>query len=203
MSSTTTGSKPVKLIGLIMVIAGLFMVVAGGVTWGLVTSQLKDANIVVAAVTEKAPGDLAGKPVAGPFTAYAQASAINFHTLALTNNRTYAQLGADAKALKAKLATAGANKAEIAKDPGVIALADARTTAMNGSFLRASLFTSVISFGVAALVIGLGFLFGLLGFALVKVSAPSVVITAPVKNVAPAKTPALAKTAPVAAKAKA
>jgi hypothetical protein len=185
MSTTTSSNKPVKLIGVIMVIAGLFMAIAGGVTWGLVTTQLKAEAIVVSAVTDKDPGPLAGKPVAGPFTAYAQANAINHHALEGANNRTYAQLGADAKALKAKLAAAGANKADIAKDKGVIALADARDNTMTGSFLRASLFTSVISFGVAALVIGLGFLFALLGFALVKVAAPIEITTTPAKVAAP------------------
>ena len=47
---------------------------------------------------------------------------------------------------------------------------------MNGSFLRASLFTSVVAFGVAVLVMGLGLLFALLGLALTKVSR-SVVVT--------------------------
>jgi hypothetical protein len=186
MSTTTSSNKPVKFIGLIMVVAGLIMVVAGGVTWGLVTSQLKAESIVVAAVTPEAPGSLAGKPVAGPFTAYAQANAINHHALAGAKDRTYAQLGADSKALAAKLTAAGATKADVAKDKGIIALKDARDNTMTGSFLRASLFTSVISFGVAALVIGLGFLFGLLGFALVKVAAPVVVPAAAVKT-APAK----------------
>ena len=173
MSSSTTGNKPVKLIGLITVIAGFVMILAGGVTWGLVTTQLKAEHIAVAAVTPEAPGSLAGKPVAGPFTAYAQANAIKHHALAGANNRTYAQLGDDAKALKAKLAAAGTSKADIAKDEGVVALADARDTAMNGSFLRASLFTSVVSIGVAALAIGLGLLFALLGFALIRLSAPT------------------------------
>ena len=68
----------------------------------------------------------------------------------------------------------GASPEVIAKDAGVVALADSRTNSMTGSFLRASLFTSVISFGVAALAIGLGVLFALLGFALVKVSTPTV-----------------------------
>jgi len=38
-----------------------------------------------------------------------------------------------------------------------------RVTAMNASFLRASLFTSVVSFGVAAMAAGLGALFFLIG----------------------------------------
>ena len=49
---------------------------------------------------------------------------------------------------------------------------------MNGSFLRASLFTSVVAFGVAALVMGLGLLFILIGVALRKVSTSDVVIYA-------------------------
>ena len=176
-SSSHRDNRPVKLIGLIMVVAGLIMIVAGGATWALVTTQLKAENITVAAVTPEAPGRLAGKPVAGPFTAYAQAAAINYHALAGANNRTYAQLGDDANALKAKLAAAGASKAEIAADKGVIALGDSRDTAAKGSFLRASLFTSVISYGVAALAMGLGLLFGLLGFALMKISRPTEVST--------------------------
>jgi hypothetical protein len=152
------------------------MIVAGGATWFMVTTQLKAEHITVAAVTDKNPGRLAGKPVAGPFTAYAQADAINHHALEGANNRTYAQLGDDAKALKAKLAASGLSKEEVAKNPDVLALAATRDSTMNGSFLRASLFTSVVAFGVAVLVMGLGLLFALLGLALTKVSR-SVVVT--------------------------
>jgi hypothetical protein len=178
MPRTTSTHRSVKLIGLLTIIAGVLMIVAGGVTWALVTSQLKAENITVAAVTDKDPGPLAGKPVAGPFTAYAQANAINHHALEGANNRTYAEIGADAKALKAKLAASGLSKDEVAKNPDVLALAATRDSTMNGSFLRASLFTSVVAFGVAALVMGLGLLFILLGVALRKVSTSDVVIYA-------------------------
>src|SRR5665811_1857577 len=134
-----TSNKAVTLIALFAVIAGIIAIIAGGWTWALVSSQLKDEAITVSAVTPEDPGSLAGKQVAGPFTAYAEANAIKHPALAGANDRTYAQLGADAKVLKAKLADAGASDADIAKDAGVVALADARTTAMNGSFLRASL----------------------------------------------------------------
>ena len=53
-----------------------------------------------------------------------------------------------------------------------------RTTVMNGSFLRASLFTSVVAFGVSALVIGLGVILVLQGLAfnrLAKAAAVPVV----------------------------
>ena len=173
--STTSTKTSVKLIGLFTIIAGVLLIVAGGATWALVTTQLKAENITVAAISDKNPGPLAGKLVAGPFTAYAQANAINYHALEGANGRTYAEIGADAKVLKAKLAADGLSKDEIAANPDVKALADTRDSTMNGSFLRASLFTSVISYGLSALVIGLGFLFGLVGLALVKLSAPTVV----------------------------
>ena len=173
---STTSTKPsVKLIGLFTIIAGLLMIVAGGATWALVTTQLKAENIVVAKVTDENPGRLAGKPVAGPFTAYAQAAAINHHALEGANGKTYAQIGADATALKAKLAADGLSKEEVAANPDVVALAATRTSTMNGSFLRASIFTSVISYGLSTLVIGLGVLFGLLGFALIKLSTTTVI----------------------------
>lgn len=181
MSTIITNSK-VKFIGLIIIVAGVLMVVAGGATWSIVSSQLKAESIVVAAVTDEEPGSLAGKPVAGPFTAYAQANAINHHALEGANGRTYAQIGADAKALKAKLAAAGATPEDIAADKGVTDLADQRTSTMNGSFLRASLFTSVVSFGVAALVMGLGVLFTLLGFALRSVATVTVAVPEAAKS---------------------
>ncbi|MEO6142615.1 MAG: aromatic ring-opening dioxygenase LigA [Dermatophilaceae bacterium] len=176
---STTSTKPtVKLIGLFTIIAGILLIVAGGATWALVTTQLKAENITVAKITDENPGRLAGKLVAGPFTAYAQANAINQHALEGANGRTYAQIGDDAKALKAKLAADGLSKEEIAVNPDVKALADTRTSTMNGSFLRASLFTSVISYGLSALVMGIGVLFGLIGLALIKVSAPTVITSA-------------------------
>jgi len=172
--STTTTNPRIKFIGVLIVIAGVLMIAAGGVTWALVTSQLKAEHIEVAAITPKNPGSLAGKPVAGPFTAYAQANAINEHTLEGSGGRTYAQIGDDANALKAKLAKDGLSKEEVAKNPDVVALSAARDTSVKGSFLRASLFTSVVAYGVAALVIGLGVLFALIGFALMRLSSETV-----------------------------
>jgi hypothetical protein len=171
-----TSNKPVKYIALFTVIAGFIMIIAGGTTWALVQSQLKDEKITVAAITPQNPGRLAGKDVAGPFTAYAQANAIEQHALEGAQGKTYAQLGADLTALKAKLKASGASDAEIASNTDVVALTATRTTTMNGSFLRASLFTSVVAFGVAALVIGLGVLFILLSYALMKVSNTMVTV---------------------------
>lgn len=82
-----------------------------------------------------------GKTVDGPLTAYYQADIINTHALEATGGKTYAQMDRE--------------------DP-------LRNVAMNASFLRASLFTSVVSFGVAALAMGLGVIFFLLGLVLRK-----------------------------------
>jgi hypothetical protein len=82
------------------------------------------------------------EPVDGPLTAYAQADVINEHALEESDGLTYAQLDQD--------------------DPR-------RETVMTASFLRASLFTSVVSFGVAAFAFGLGVLLLLIGWALLRI----------------------------------
>jgi len=176
-TTTNTTSPSVKLIGVLTIVAGLIMIVAGGFTWGVVTSQLKAEHITVAAVTEQAPGALAGKSVADPFTAFAQANAIDHHALTASGGRTYAQIGEDSTALKAKLKADGMSDADIAKDSDVVALATTRTTLMTGSFLRTALFASVISYGVAAMAAGLGVLFIAIGFALRTVSTTTVTST--------------------------
>jgi hypothetical protein len=85
---------------------------------------------------------LAGDEVDGPFSAYAQAQVINKHALEATGGKTYAELDQD--------------------DP-------VREVAMSASFLRASLFTSVVAFGVAAMAIGLGLTLILIALALLSV----------------------------------
>jgi ABC-type glycerol-3-phosphate transport system permease component len=79
---------------------------------------------------------LAGDHVDGPFSAYCEAQVIEKHALDATNGKTYAELDRD--------------------DP-------LRTVAANASFLRASLFTSVVAFGVAAMAILIGMIFVLIG----------------------------------------
>lgn len=94
---------------------------------------------------------MAGSLVADPLTAYIQADVINHHALEATGGKTYAELDRE--------------------DP-------LRATAMNGSFLRASLFTSVIAFGVALFAIGVGALSILLGWGLRLLGvAPAAVAT--------------------------
>ena len=139
--AATDRHKGVRVIGLLTIIAGIVLVVAGAVTWGAITTQLAAEHITV---SDDAAA-FAGQDVNNPWTAYAQANVINKHALEATGGKTYAELGQD--------------------DP-------LRQTAMTASFLRASLFTSVVAYGVAALVVGLGIMMFLIGWALRKLGAP-------------------------------
>jgi hypothetical protein len=133
--AATGGSKAARVIGIISAIAGIVLIIAGGITWGSVSSKLAEQNITV---SEDA-ANFAGQSVTSPWTAFAQADIIEHHALKATDGKTYAELEQD--------------------DP-------LREVAMNASFLRGSLFTSVVAFGVAALVMGLGVMFILIGYAL-------------------------------------
>jgi hypothetical protein len=79
---------------------------------------------------------MADRDVTGPFTAYCQAMTIDRNVLETTDGMRYAELDRE--------------------DP-------LRGVAQNASFLQASLFTSVLAFGVAAMAFGMGVLFVLIG----------------------------------------
>ena len=83
-----------------------------------------------------------GDPVDGPLTAYAEANVIEKHALEASGGLTYAELDRE--------------------DP-------VRETVMTASFLRASLFTSIVAFGVALMAAGLGLVLILIGIALLKI----------------------------------
>ena len=143
--TTTLDSRPAKavwFIGLIAIVAGIVMIVAGGAVWGMVSGQLANEKITV---SEDA-SFMAGSPVTGPLSAFAQADIISHHALEASDGKTYAELDQD--------------------DP-------VRATVMNASFLRASLFTSVVSFGVAAFAMGVGLLLALMGWALTTLVGPA------------------------------
>lgn len=86
-------------------------------------------------VTDDAPCQQ-GQDVNGPLEAFCMAEIINTHALEATGGKTYAELDRE--------------------DP-------LRAVAQNASFLRASLFTSVVAFGVAAFAMGIGVLSILIG----------------------------------------
>ena len=90
-----------------------------------------------------------GQQVTGPFTAWVQADIINTHALAASDGKTYAELDQD--------------------DP-------VRATVMQASFLRSSLFTSIVAYGVALFAAGMGVLAILFGWAIHRLASVPVVI---------------------------
>ncbi|KQZ84027.1 aromatic ring-opening dioxygenase LigA [Microbacterium sp. Root166] len=90
-----------------------------------------------------------GQQVTGPLTAYVQADIINQHALAASDGKTYAELDQD--------------------DP-------VRTTVMQASFLRTSLYTSVVAYGVSLFAAGMGVLSILFGWAIHRLASVPVVV---------------------------
>ena len=95
----------------------------------------------------------AGQHITQPWEAFAQANVINEHANKIAGGKTYAELPQT--------------------DPN-------RATVMNASFLQASLFTSVVAFGVAAMAAVLGLVLVVIGLALRSVANDAAAVTAPV-----------------------
>ena len=110
---------------------------------GAVTYGQVSSTLSAENITVSEDACLGGQSVTGPFQAYCEADIIAVHALEATGGKTYAELDRE--------------------DP-------LREVAMNGSFLRASLFTSVLAFGVSAMAIGVGIVFILIGVALLNLA---------------------------------
>src|SRR5690625_5568504 len=90
-NAVSRNTKTPRIIGLIAIIAGAVMVLGGGVTWGMVQSQLTAESITIPDDADMFPG----KQVKGPLTAVAQADIINEHALAASDGKSYAELDGD------------------------------------------------------------------------------------------------------------
>ncbi|WP_312676365.1 aromatic ring-opening dioxygenase LigA [Microbacterium sp.] len=151
VATADTLEPPQKKVGIVKV-AGILGILGGialivvGVVVWVMVSSQLRAENIT--VSDDAMA-FQGQTVAGPFTAYVQADIIQHHALEASGGKTYAELPQD--------------------DP-------VRATMMNASFLRASLFTSVVSFGVAAFAIGIGILSILFGLALNRLAAVPVIV---------------------------
>ena len=108
-------------------LAGYGFIAAGVAGYAAVRQQLLAENITVHADVKP----LAGRKVADPVTAFAQADIVNKHALAMTGGKPFAELPMDAPE---------------------------RETALMAANVRSSLLTSVLSFGVSALAAGTGVL---------------------------------------------
>lgn len=132
-----------KFVGWVLTVIGIVMIVAGTSAWFAVGAQIKSQDLTV-------PGDAtsnAGKAVAGPITAWSMQETIQMHADHSTDGQTYAELGT----------VVNEAKEQYGEDSDEAAAAQAlRNTQMNASFLRASLFTSILAYGVSLLVVGTG-----------------------------------------------
>jgi hypothetical protein len=118
LRTTRRAGRAVSALG-----AGFLTAAAG--SWVLIRKELLAENITVHDDVKK----LAGKKVADPFTAYAQADIVNKHALAMTGGKPFAELPMDAPE---------------------------RQTALMAANVRSSLLTSVLSFGLSGLTAGVG-----------------------------------------------
>ncbi len=145
ISQPTTGAADTKATHGFVKITGIVIAVIGAIMFigGASTWMLVQGSLSDERITVSEDADwFANQEVNGPFTAYSEAMVIEKHALEASGDKTYAELDRE--------------------DP-------VRVTVMNGSFLRASLFTSVLAFGVSAMAMGLGVVQVLGGLALTKV----------------------------------
>ena len=144
---------------------GLLVIIAGAILLvaGVVTYAVVSMTLSDQQITvADDAAAFAGEHIDQPWEAYAQADIIAEHASEIAGGKTYAELPQD--------------------DPN-------RQTVMDASFLQASLFTSVVAFGVAAMAAGLGIVFLLIGFALRSLGDTAPVVTGPEPDTRPAVEP--------------
>ena len=142
---------PVKQVGLVKA-AGILGIIGGILLILVAVIAWIGVTNQLTAENITIPDDAAafqGQQVTGPFTAFVQADVINKHALEASGGKTYAELAQD--------------------DP-------VRDTVMQASFLRASLFTSVVAYGVALFAAGMGVLAILFGWAIHRLASVPVVV---------------------------
>ena len=167
LSPSTSGQR--RPSGLILMILGAFMAIGGVGAWAFSSAQLSAEGITVPSA-DGSHGDswlirtFEGQQVAGPLTALAQAQGIGDNTNA-TGGFTFNQLGPGQRAERIAELVADprgpVTEAQLAQGQDIETAASAqvdawRSTAETGANLRASLFTSVLAFGVSLLAIGTG-----------------------------------------------
>jgi len=151
MTSLPSNST-LRCVGGLAVAVGSALLVAGAGAWLAVTKQLRDERITV-------PGNaplLAGKRVQDPVTAYVEAIVIKSNAERGAGGRTFADISAALREVDG-----GSDEAaELRKQSAALSTA---------ASLRTSLMTSVLAYGVSALVGGLGAFFVIAGSQLRRV----------------------------------
>jgi hypothetical protein len=146
------------IFGLVFVVAGVFTTAKGYDAKTLVQTELLAQNI-----TTTPDASIPNARVQDAATAKSMADIIDHHAREATGGRTYAEMGR----FLAKDGTGDTSDETLAlKDANGQPVANPlRAVAFQASALRTSLYTSVMAFNVADLVVGLGLMIAVLGIA--------------------------------------
>jgi hypothetical protein len=145
--------------GLVFIGAGFYTIIRGFDAKDQVRDELIAQNITT---TEDA--SIPNVRVDDAATARSMADIIDTHALESTGGLTYSELGRFMAANGDPAGTSNEDEALLGADGKPVAN-PLRNVAFQASALRTSLFTSVMAFNVADLVVGLGVLILVLGFA--------------------------------------
>lgn len=134
-----TPAATMRRMGGFALAAGAVFLASGTAAWALVTKQLREEEITVPPNADF----MAGKRVQDPLSAYAEAATIQRNALKASGGRSFAQITAAVRE-----AEPGSEEAAKLRQQG-----ESLTTAAS---LRSALMTSVLAYGVSALVGGIG-----------------------------------------------
>lgn len=143
------------IFGLVFVAAGIYTV-----SRGYDARQQVREELIAQRITTTADASIPNAPVQDAATAKAMADVINKHALESTDGKTYSEMGR----FLAKDGGDTSDESLALKDSSGKPVANPlRNVAFQASALRTSLYTSVMAFNVADLVIGLGLMIAVLG----------------------------------------
>jgi len=147
------------VLGLVFVGAGIYTV-----TRGLDAKDQVHDELVTQNITTPEDASIPNVQVTNADTARSMAAIINVHALESTGGLTYSEMGRFATPDGDPAGTSNPDEALMGADGEPVANT-LRNTAFQASALRTSLYTSVMAFNVADLVVGLGFMILVLGLA--------------------------------------
>jgi hypothetical protein len=156
-----------KAFPILLIVIGVAFLFGGGYTVvrGVDARNQVQDELMASKIVTPADASIPNTPVTDKETAASMADIIEHHALEATNGLTYSEMG--------RFATpdgnpAGTNEAAAAAKgaDGKPVANNARNTAFQASALRTSLFSSVMAFEIATLVVGLGIMLAALGIAI-------------------------------------
>ena len=182
--STARPSRAATVLSVIVLVLGVLVAGTGIAIYAVTGSKLQAQH---ADVNPDAPSH-AGQQITDPFTALAQIDGIQKHVDEATGGKTFGQLPqiatSDGKTYNKDVTAATSTDGQTHAKGDPLSASDAKTysarnTAQTASFLQASLFLSVLAFGVSAFIIGVGVIVALIGATLMVVlRRPAAVATA-------------------------